>query len=85
MPDLFLRSPYKLHTIDKCTVHGHYTNLMEADYAGKPYNELAGHPLPCSQVNSHCESHLRILNAAATHARYPALGYFIRQLGITAF
>ena len=33
----------------------------------QPYCELAGHPLPCAKVNSHCESSLRILRAAATH------------------
>ena len=33
----------------------------------KAYNELAGHPLPCSMLNAECDSSLRILRAAATH------------------
>ena len=65
----------RLQIIDKCTVHGHYTCPLEADKDGKPYYELAGHPLPCSQVNSHCESGLRILRTAAVH--FPLLRRFL--------
>ena len=64
-----------LHIIDKCTLHGHYTCPARADNDGKPYYELAGHPLPCSQANSHCESSLRVLRAAATH--FPVLRRFL--------
>ena len=64
-----------LQIIDKCTLHGHYTCPMQADNDEKPYYELAGHPLPCSQANSHCESSLRVLRAAATH--FPVLHRFL--------
>ena len=65
-----------LQIIDKCTLHGHYTCPVQGDNAEKPYYELAGHPLPCSQVlNSHCESSLRVLRAAATH--FPVLRRFL--------
>ena len=63
-----------LEIIDKCTVHRHYTCPLQTNN-GNPYYELGGHPLPCSQVNSHCESSLRILRAAATH--YPLLRRFL--------
>ena len=64
-----------LQIIDKCTLHGHYTCPVQTDNSGKPYYELAGHPLPCSQANSHCDSSLRILRAAATH--FPVLRRFL--------
>ena len=64
-----------LQIIDKCTQHGHYTCPVRADNDKKPYYELAGHPLPCSQANSHCESSLRVLRAAATH--FPVLRRFL--------
>ena len=64
-----------LQIIDKCTLHGHYTCPVRADNDKKPYYELAGHPLPCSQANSHCESSLRVLRAAATH--FPVLRRFL--------
>lgn len=63
-----------LEIIDKCTVHRHYTCPLQTNN-GNPYYELGGHPLPCSQVNSHCESSLRIIRAAATH--YPLLCRFL--------
>ena len=64
-----------LQILDKCTLHGHYTCPVQGDNAEKPYHELAGHPLPCSQANSHCESSLRVLRAAATH--FPVLRRFL--------
>ena len=64
-----------LQIIDKCTLHGHYTCPVQTDNSGKPYYELAGQPLPCSLVNSHCESSLRVLRAAATH--FPVLRRFL--------
>ena len=64
-----------LQIIDKCTLHGHYTCPVQGDNAEKPYYDLAGHPLPCNQANSHCESSLRVLRAAATH--FPVLRRFL--------
>ena len=43
-----------LQIIDKRTVHGHYTRPLIGDN-GDPYSELADHPLPCYQINSHCK------------------------------
>ena len=71
----FLKIQKKKKKIDKCTVHSHYTCPLRGDNDEKPYYELAGHPLPCSQANSHSESSLRVLRAAATH--FPVLHRFL--------
>ena len=48
---------------------------VHIDYDQKPYYELAGHPLPCSDNNSMCQSRLRVLRAAAPH--FPQLHKFL--------
>jgi len=41
--------------------------ICDSDDDNKLYYELAGHPLPCYDENSKCQSSLRVLRAAATH------------------
>ena len=48
---------------------------VHIDYDQKPYYELAGHPLLCSDNNSMCQSRLRVLRAAAPH--FPQLCKFL--------
>ena len=48
------------------------------DYGIKPYYELAGHPLPCSSIDSMCQSKLRVLRAASPH--FPQLRKLLYDL-----
>jgi len=45
--------------------------ICDSDDDNELYYQLAGHPLPCYDENSKCQSSLRALRAAATH--YPEL------------
>ena len=58
----------ELNGIDECSVHGHYTCQLNSEHE-KPYRELAGHPLTCTNLG--CESNLRVIRAAAAH--FPVL------------
>ena len=54
----------ELNGIDECSVHGHYTCQLNSEHE-KPYRELAGHPLTCTNLG--CGSNLRVIRAAAGH------------------
>ena len=45
-------------------MHGHYTCQLNSEHE-KPYHELAGHPLTCTNLG--CEINLRVIRAAAAH------------------
>ena len=48
-----------LNSIDECSEHGHYKHPLNADH-DMPYDELAGHLLPCTTVKADCMQELLI-------------------------